>query len=613
MRIPRRFLASLIATALLTMTATPEMSRAESEIEQVAPNVLIQRQRQTIQSQWHHSIYWDLALPHPKSSYIEFVQVDGNSKKMADSILCNGYDDPICAPRQNTYISSVATLGRCLGPDEVACIEGIRLRVGTEEMADLEFVSYMTSGMPKYPDTVFSESTALNLPRGSWVSMWKDRTGSEYAVDATISTVLNFQNGAWVISPTSGQNAVINVSRLPGPSCTCRSELVMSPAQLVFDPSSPTPYKSVSFSNPRTPTIEFKPSTRIELAIRLPDTITGWFNGRISSGSVTARPLANNRTSYTFAADASPTYIAGGAVATTAVPADFVTKQMGGSWPYPFAELAGTPGYPGTIDKYKLWLPYIGEKALGTQSRWTILGTGWTAGTCFSGGKGISALLATNAAVYDGSPPTWDSTTKSLSFKVASPHYDDKGAVAVGNYTLALPSAAVSCLYGRASLPLYAKIEVTESKDGQNFSAVSALSESGGWVNFSASGFHFSEPTIKLTFTDNPTGAGQGLDVYLAKDKAETSVAPARFVKTTIKGRRATVSITLDKAQTVKIYRKTGKKITLLKTLKARKGMNTFSTPYKASYSFLVRDARGKVITPLASSSSFTWGARHVI
>lgn len=601
MRIPRRFLASLIATALLTMTAAPEMSRAESEIEQVAPTVLIQRRQQSLSSPGYGT-WWDLALPTPPSSYVEFFETDSMGNKSSDSILCAGFEDPLCAARPNTRMMSVAALGRCLDADDIACIEGIRLRVGTEEMADLEFISYLG------PETAFAQSMSLNLPRGSSISRWRDKSGAEYGVIASITSTLSVPStgAAWGLA---GQETIINVSRLASSACNCPYQFYIAPAQALKIPE--YQHKVISNPNGSTPAIEFKPSTRIELSVRLPNTITGWFNGRIAAGTVTSRPLANSRTSYTFSADAANTYVAGGAFPASSAPSDFMTKVMGRPWEAP-RSFGNAPGGIGVIDKYNQWAPYLGDKALVTQSRWTIRGTTWSTDSCFSGGKGISALLATNAAVYDGLPPAWDSRAKSLSFKVASPHYDDKGAVAIGNYTLALPSAAVSCLYGRASLPLYAKIEVTESKDGQNFSAVSALSESGGWVNFSASGFHFSEPTIKLTFTDNPTGAGQGLDVYLAKDKVETSITPARFVKTTVKGQRAALSITLDKAQTIKIYRKIGKKITLLKTLKARKGSNTFSTTFKTNYSFLVRDSRGKVITPLASSSSFRLGDRHV-
>jgi hypothetical protein len=54
----------------------------------------------------------------------------------------------------------------------------------------------------------------------------------------------------------------------------------------------------------------------------------------------------------------------------------------------------------------------------------------------------------------------------------------------------------------------------------------------------------------------------------------------------------------------VRIYRKVGSKLTLLKTLAAKKGTNKYVTVYRKTYSFVVKDAKGKTIPPRVSSRS---------
>lgn len=582
---------ALCMIAVGSSVLVSQHATAQDEIPQTAPTALVQQRLRDLPSPGY-GMWWDLALPTAPSSFIEFFETDSTGNKSSDSILCSEFQDPSCAPRPNTWMMSVAALGRCINDDEIACIENIRLRTGRADLTQLQFVGYLG------PETQFAQSSALSLPRGSSVSRWRDSEGAEYAVIASVTSSLKSSLNNWLLI---GQDTIVNVSRLASPACSCPHQFSLSPATIIAPPS--MSYKTVGNPNPPTPAIEFKPSTRIELSLRLPNTITGWFNGRVANGTVASRVLSGNRTSYTFTADTASTYIAGGATQASSLPPDFVTNTMGQFSPVG-SSWGHTPGTLGMMDKYERWSPFLGDRALVTQSRWTIRGTKWTTNSCFAGGTGISGLLATNASVFDGSPPVWNQTSKTLTFDVASPHYDELGQEASGSYSLSIPAASVACLYGRATLPMYFKIEVGYGSSGQPFSSVSALTESNGWVNFSAQGFHYSKPTISVTFTDDPNGAVQNLTTLVANNQAATNKIPAVYAKTSVRGSKATVLIRLDKTQVVKIYRKIGRKTTLIKTLNARKGSTTFTTSYRKGQSILVRDARGKVVPPLTVSSS---------
>ena len=93
---------------------------------------------------------------------------------------------------------------------------------------------------------------------------------------------------------------------------------------------------------------------------------------------------------------------------------------------------------------------------------------------------------------------------------------------------------------------------------------------------------------------------------------SSTSSATSNYVRTAASGAKATLTINLTTKQTVKIYRKVGGKLTLLKTVSAKAGKTTFVTLYRKTFSFVVKDAKGRVIPPRVSSSVFRLGLIEV-
>lgn len=91
-----------------------------------------------------------------------------------------------------------------------------------------------------------------------------------------------------------------------------------------------------------------------------------------------------------------------------------------------------------------------------------------------------------------------------------------------------------------------------------------------------------------------------------------TTALPANYVRTAASGAKATLTINLTSAQKVKVYRKVGSKITLIKTISGKKGANRFVTVYKKTYSYVVKDAKGKVIPPQLSSAAHRFGLRFL-
>ena len=145
-----------------------------------------------------------------------------------------------------------------------------------------------------------------------------------------------------------------------------------------------------------------------------------------------------------------------------------------------------------------------------------------------------------------------------------------------------------------------------------------SLGDTGLRVNFNLTHFSAPNPTLKVRsasaqqtlsvlLSSSATGGGTtsgGTTSGGTTSGGTTTATPANYVRTAASGAKATLTINLAAAQTVKIYRKIGSKLTLLKSLAAKKGTNKYVTVYKKTYTFVVKDAKGKVIAPLLSSSS---------
>lgn len=570
---------------------------------QRAPTEVIQELRAALPSP-SYGIWWDLPLPTPPSPFIAVEETSSTGQKVADSVLCLSFADSACAPAMNKMLTVQSVLGRCRDDSDIGCIENLQIGLDGKSQNDLAFVEYTGA------ESVFEQSTDLNVPRGSSASRWRASDGTEYLLVPSIFREFSGANGQWNPSTSSIRFYIARIS----PSSQYRT----SPVSLIVNPGY-SPYKVIGNGNSPVPAIEFAPSTYFQLGVRIPNSVTGWFTARLDEASVSSRSLSGNRSSYTFGGYASKVHIAGGAVTGSSLPADFIKNLGWGSSYESGAAWGSTVGSAGTLSSYKKWEQYLPDRDLLTQSRWAIGSQSWGTSGCFSPGSGINAVLATNAAVFDGSAPVWNSATGQLSFEVASPHLDSAGRQSVGTYSLAVPSASVKCLYGRDSLPKYFQVIVDYSDAGEDFKVVSALSESGGWVSFSASGFHFSSPVISVRFGENPSSfADQQLDVYTSNRTADTaspkssSANSTNYVRISAARAKATLNIQLAKKMTIKIYRKVGSKTVLIKTLSGKAGKNTFVTSYRKNYSFIVKDSKGKVIPRKLGSASFRLGGYTV-
>lgn len=112
------------------------------------------------------------------------------------------------------------------------------------------------------------------------------------------------------------------------------------------------------------------------------------------------------------------------------------------------------------------------------------------------GNKGYTVqAFNSNAA---GSP-WWNSKEKTLDFAIMSPHTKASGAPNIGFFKLWTTDEFVNCKWPGNTLTSSQKLEVrVVNEDGTNQVATSQVLHKDGKIFVSASGFHYSSPTIKL-------------------------------------------------------------------------------------------------------------------
>ena len=148
-------------------------------------------------------------------------------------------------------------------------------------------------------------------------------------------------------------------------------------------------------------------------------------------------------------------------------------------------------------------------------------------GTSCSTGD-FQGFVSSNSMTYGTALPNYDG--ESMSYDVASPHYKPGGKdyaadAFSGRYDLLLTEAYARCVWGiKDSLP---KIEVNVYKtDGTVDSSAKVVGglDASGFFKFSATGFTFSSPKIKIKLTAPPTTGGTPA---VTQEAAAPAAAPA--------------------------------------------------------------------------------------
>lgn len=277
--------------------------------------------------------------------------------------------------------------------------------------------------------------------------------------------------------------------------------------------------------------------TEFRLTVLLPKNTVGWFHGRIIdpnieisqantsqikvaiTGKPAKAPIASRWMSYQEAISTDSNLINPG------WPSDIIDRLKSGQ----------TTGgdewntWGGLDGRFQAWAKYLPQKAQGFANLWMLntLPAQQTSSKCFDNAGQLVGLLTTNAMAYQAGAPQFKDGF--LDYKVSGVHLDYKSEVYKGTYDLIIRSDVARCLYGFNQTPISATISVIDTEQGAS-TATTTMTESDGWVRFSAKNFTFSTKEVRVKISQPKYQAITGF----TKNKALVSPAMKAAIKRTI-------------------------------------------------------------------------------
>jgi hypothetical protein len=472
----RRLLSAVVCFALLTTSAGSSVI-ADSEVQHQDLFSFIEAKHDPAIVNGIAKIWTDDFGDAVSFIIANNFDISKGGASKGPGVICSSLSDSACDPRTPRSAMAKTVLGICQSQTELGCIESVSYKNSSLSLENLTLVSI--------PPTVRAENTMSGIPRGAAMSIWEASNGTRYVVAAVVQSHLMTEKNLWGKAASTASFSISRVKRdyvVPTGSAEIRTDSATQPGK-------PTLTLGGGFVNP---TLEFEAGSFFALVVRVPDSVGGFFRGRLANAVVETYPSLATSTTYVIQGDVSPVYIAG-----AEANADDPKSPALGSFARGFYRTISSATY---LEDYAEWKHLIGDRSLTTRSYWQVISTVTNEQRCFESGKRINGLVSTNSSFYSPYPPVFNSTTGTFDYKVASPHFDENGNVAVGKYSLSVPLSVLQCLYGSDVIPGTAEISFTYADGSPTQTLQQSVTVAGEWANVSVSGLHFSSPIIRTKF-----------------------------------------------------------------------------------------------------------------
>jgi hypothetical protein len=390
-----------------------------------------------------------------------------------------------------------------------ACISEVHYQIGNGEwfkatptsdqtQRDVYMGSMMPNGEWELLETkLFPEDVSKNLPQGDAARLWvfpqaPHGGGDAYQISAQLSGGYS-SNG--IYSPDVFNLQIIPQKRIYGVTSRDCPSTSMHYQTKRFDPVG---LCVTNFDFPAN--INFR--VKINLGSFL-NSINGWFDSRIKelgididkqqrSLTIEGKPLT-----VPTASSREIRYEELASLGLSQIPQSIQDAQTRANTGTAGAEQLNTPL---ALERFLKLGNNIFPKALGENTIWQVSSLTQTTDNAKCLDKGnVNGIVSTNATVYDSAAPKWNEEDSSLSFRVGAAHHKSNGEVFQGYYALTMNQATANCYWGNSFNNAKATVSVIGQAGEQNVST-SSFTTSNGWVNFIASGFTFSVPTIKVKY-----------------------------------------------------------------------------------------------------------------
>ena len=487
----------------------------------------------------------DLETANMPSSLVASMD---SSRTQEKKRICSNINDEFCSSAN--YIDFVANLTVCSEKVLVNCIESFAA-VNTESQT---VISGTHQGyFPSVGRNDFEGVESRELPNGTSPGIWKipglihgggtDQYLVKFQLRGGANTNQRFDFGSYDVTVTPftkkngafGRNYMTDSRDYANVDCK-KLNLPCGTAVRFNSREDFTPCAAVDEGSCALKQA-FPSNTRFKVVTRLSQSPTGWLHGRVKSPDISISQVSN----YTkISIEAEPVVVPVVGVITSYATLPEPLKNYyinshqpggGSSW--------GEPGPTGrrnilaqpspdtefAFEALSNWSDYIKDKASASPSQWKVrsLADSGSSGSCFSSSTKLVGFVSTNSMVYLGTPPTFNSETQSLDYKVASPHYTSKNDVFKGTYDLLMASDVARCLYGFSAAPVKASIQIV-NENGQNSVATTVINEKDGWLKLGAYGFTFSSPTLKVKLTQDKAATKKKSTISCVKGKVTKKV-----------------------------------------------------------------------------------------
>jgi hypothetical protein len=480
----------------------------------------------------------DLALPsYLYSTLFPMYQGPVQGQKLT---VCNSTKSSGCAdPANSLWFHS--NFINCTSSLDTDCIERFGIVNSDQSITDATFVKeYQQSGN-------FPADPSIKLPAGHGQNIWSisDSSGVHlYALQVGVDGTFLKTDSAVKVSSFS--SSVQPVQEVTGSQYLDPTPRVMTRTYgdgWGIENTSILLGCDIYMTNLCAMRQAFDLTQTFILKVRLQNSVTGWLHGRMKDANITMETGANGGQIVTIQARPLQVPVLSGWIKWTDLPAavqarypvgsggmtnslsGFTTSDLNSRTLQVQSQVSGQRA----LDEVSAWLPLLGNKASNMKTFWTVKTISGQLPFDLSkcpNATGVTGFIGTNASVYSDGPPSYDSSTGSLNYTVAAPHFDSSGNVFGGVYQLSVRSDVARCIYNFNNAPISAKIEIA-SADGTQRVATTTVSEKAGWLNLVASGFEFSSPTIKVKLSqDAPAPAPVATPTPVATPEPTPSAAP---------------------------------------------------------------------------------------
>ena len=447
------------------------------------------------------------------------------------SIVCLSVDDEKCS--KSAYFSFKAMLKPCLAASDINCISALTAIKSDGSKLPGAFSRFVTSDKTTYWDGSLTSGVPDSRAESLWTfSGLTHSAGSEFLVSSLLAGVYKkgstprFDSLKTLVQPISEvKDGDINRVRAMNTDLNFMTPTLISNMAGWTGGQKGMPQKNCAASDDGIcfQREAFPSDVKYSVSIRLSQSIGGWIHGRMKtpevaisgSGSnwnieVSGEPITVPVVAYwgnkaELSTDIQTAY-SNRAATSVGIPSGGVSLRYQTNGQFNEEQ----------IKLFSLWTPLIKDKASATPKIWMYgsispddlasAASGLSsAKECVTKTSGLAGLVTTNATIYDGSMPSFNSAEGSLNYKVAAPHFASDGTEFSGTYDLIMKSEVARCIYGFTAAPVSASVEVTSSDGGIQKVATTLLNERNGWLHLGAYGFGFSSPTLKVKLTQAKT------------------------------------------------------------------------------------------------------------